>query len=268
MSVYEVHALRYARHERRAGENFLGGDPHDGPMPMDYFVWLVRDAGHTFVVDTGFNAEAARRRGRELLRCPSAALRLMGVDAGAVQDVIVTHLHYDHIGNFDLFPSATFHLQEREMYFATGRHMGDPAQSGAYDVEAVIGMVREVYKGRVRFHDGDAEIAPGLSVHHIGGHTLGLQAVRVRTGRGDVVLASDASHYYANMLEKRPFPIVYDVEEMIAGWERCCALANSADHVIPGHDPEVLVRYPPSAAGLEGIAARLDVAPLQRGCGL
>ena len=262
MSVYEIHALRYAHHERRAGENFLGGDPHDGPMPMDYFVWLVRDATHTFVVDTGFNAEAARRRGRELLRCPSAALKLLGVDAATVRDVIVTHLHYDHIGNFDLFPAATFHLQDREMSFATGRHMGDPAQSGAYDVEAVIGMVREVYKGRVRFHDGDADIAPGLSVHHIGGHTLGLQAVRVRTQRGHVVLASDASHYYANMIEKRPFPIVYDVAEMIAGWERCRALADSADHVIPGHDPQVLARYPESGAGLAGIAVRLDVPPL------
>lgn len=262
MSIYEIQALRYAHHARCAGENFLGGDPHDGPMPMDYFVWLVRDAKRTFVVDTGFNAEAARRRGRELLRCPSQALKLVGVDAVTVRDVIVTHLHYDHIGNFDLFPAATFHLQDREMSFATGRHMCEPAQSGAYDVEAVIGMVREVYKGRVRFHDGEAEIAPGLSVHHIGGHTLGLQAVRVHTQRGYVVLASDASHYYANMLEKRPFPIVYDVAEMIAGWERCRALADSAEHVIPGHDPEVLVRYPASGAGLEGIAVRLDVPPL------
>jgi len=36
--VYEVYAVKYARHERRASANFLGGDPHDGPMPIDYFV--------------------------------------------------------------------------------------------------------------------------------------------------------------------------------------------------------------------------------------
>lgn len=262
MPEYEIHALRYAHHERRAAENFLGGDPHDGPMPMDYFVWLVRDAERILVVDTGFNAEAARRRGRELLRCPSKALSLIGVEAQTVPDVIVTHLHYDHIGNFDLFPAATFHLQDSEMSFATGRHMADPEHSGAYDIEAVVGMVREVYKGRVRFHDGDGEIAPGISVHHIGGHTLGLQAVRVQTARGWVVLASDASHYYANMIERRPFPIVYDVPAMVAGWSRCRALADSDDHVIPGHDPEVLVRYPASLPGLEGVAVRLDLAPL------
>lgn len=262
MSAYEVYALRYAHHERRAGENFLGGDPHDGPMPMDYFVWLVRDATRTFVVDTGFNAETAKRRGRELLRCPAAGLKLLGVDASDVRDVIVTHLHYDHVGNFDLFPAARFHLQDKEMYFATGRHMSEPAQSGAYDVENVVGMVREIYRGRVRFHDGDAEIAPGLSVHHIGGHTLGLQAVRVQTARGFVVLASDASHYYANMNEKRPFPIVYDVPEMVAGWARVRALASSDGHVIPGHDPEVMRRFPPASAELAGIAVRLDREPL------
>lgn len=263
--TYEIYALRYARHDRRASENFLGGDPHDAPMPMDYFVWLVRNAERTFVVDTGFNAEAAARRKRELLRCPSEALRLVGVDAGDVRDVIVTHLHYDHIGNFDLFPRAIFHLQDREMAFATGRHMADAAQSHSYDIENVVGMVREVYRGRVRFHDGDAELAPGVTLHHIGGHTLGLQAVRVRTPRGHVVLASDASHYYANMLERRPFPIVFDVGEMRAGWARCRALADSDDHVIPGHDPEVLKRYPAAGPGLEGIVARLDAPPVTAG---
>ena len=260
--VYEIHAVRYARHDRRAAENFIGGDPHDGPMPMDYFVWVVRNDAHAFVVDTGFNAEAARRRGRELLRCPSAGLRQIGVDASSVTDVIVTHLHYDHIGNFDLFPAATFHLQDKEMYFATGRHMGRPDQSGAYDVEAVVGMVREVYKGRVRFYDGEAELASGVTLHHVGGHTLGLQVVRVRTRRGYVVLASDASHYYANMRERRPFPIVFDIDDMAAGWDRCVQLADSEDHVIPGHDPDVMRRYPAAGPQLEGVAVRVDLPPI------
>jgi glyoxylase-like metal-dependent hydrolase (beta-lactamase superfamily II) len=259
--VYEVYAVRYARHDRTSAENFIGGDPHDGPMPMDYFVWLVRNAQRSFVVDTGFNAEAAQRRGRELIRCPAAGLKALGADAARVRDVIVTHLHYDHIGNFDLFANATFHLQDKEMHFATGRHMGRPDQSHSYDVEAVVGMVREVYRGRVRFYDGEAELAPGLSVHHVGGHTLGLQVVRVRTARGFVVLASDASHFYANMRSRRPFPIVFDVDHMVAGWDRCVALADSADHVVPGHDPEVMRCYPAAAPGLEGLAVRLDVPP-------
>lgn len=257
-STYEVFAIKYARHERHARENFLGGDPHDGPMPLDYFVWLIRGAGREIVVDTGFSAATAARRGREHLRCPTEGLRCLGVDAATVRDVIITHLHYDHVGNFDLFPAATLHLQDREMQYATGRHMCDQVFSGAYDVEDVVGMVRRVYAGRVRFHEGDAELFPGVSVHLIGGHTMGIQAVRVMTRRGWVLLASDATHFYANMQETRPFPIVYSVADMVEGYRRMRGLAEWPTHVIPGHDPLVMERYPAASADLAGIAVRLD----------
>jgi glyoxylase-like metal-dependent hydrolase (beta-lactamase superfamily II) len=256
--AYEIYAIKYAHHERTASQNFLGGDPHDGPMPLDYFVWLVRGEGRDLLVDTGFNAAAAARRQRQLVRPVEQALSLMGVEPGDVRDVVITHLHYDHVGNFDLFPRATFHLQDLEMQFATGRCMCHEPMRHAFDVEDVVGMVRNVYAGRVRFHAGDAELAPGISVHLIGGHTMGLQVVRVATRRGHVVLASDASHYYANMGESRPFPIVYNVADMMEGWGRLLALADSATHVIPGHDPLVLERYPAPSKELQGIVVRLD----------
>jgi len=255
---HEVYAIKYAHHARRASENFIGGDPHDGPMPLDYFVWLIRGAGREIVVDTGFSAAMGMKRQRDHLRCPSDGLRLLGCDAGTVKDVVVTHLHYDHIGNFDLFPAATFHLQDLEMHYATGRHMAHPVFRGAYEVEEVVGMVRRAYAGRVRFHDGDGELAPGITLHLIGGHTMGLQVVRVATRRGWVVLASDASHFYANMEQVRPFPIVFNVADMVEGYARLRALAESDGHIIPGHDPLVLERYPAPAEALRGIAARLD----------
>lgn len=256
--AYELYAIKYAHHERRASQNFLGGDPHDGPMPMDYFVWLVRGAGIELVVDTGFNAATAARRQRQLLRPVDRALALMDVDAAKVRDVVITHLHYDHAGSFDVFPQASFHLQDLEMQYATGRNMRHEALRHAFEVEDVAGMVRRVYAGRVRFHAGDAELFPGLSLHLIGGHTMGLQVVRVATRRGWVVLASDASHYYANMVEGRPFPIVYNVGDMMDGWEKLRALADTPDHIVPGHDPEVLGRYPAPSEALHGIVARLD----------
>jgi len=255
---YEVYAIKYAHHARRASENFIGGDPHDGPMPLDYFVWLIRGAGREIVVDTGFSAPMAAKRQRDHLRCPAEGLGLLNVDAKKIREVVITHLHYDHVGNFDLFPAATFHLQDLEMNYATGRHMSQPVFSGAYEVEEVVGMVRRAYAGRVRFHDGDAELAPGISLHLIGGHTMGLQVVRVATRRGWVVVASDASHFYANMEQVRPFPIVYSLADMVEGYGRLRELADSPVHIIPGHDPLVLQRYPAPSAALQGIVARLD----------
>lgn len=258
---YAVYAIRYATREGRRGDHFLGGDPHDGPMAMDYFVWLLSGERRNYVVDTGFGAREAERRGRILLCTPAEGVARIGVDPRTVEDVVITHLHYDHAGTLEEFPGARFHLQDLEMSFATGRHMLHPTMRQPYSADDVLAMVRNVYAGRVVFHDGEAELAPGISLHRIGGHTMGLQVVRVRTRRGWVVLASDASHYYANMEEGRPFPIVYNVGDMIEGYARLRGLADSAAHIVPGHDPLVMDRYPAPQDDLDGTVVRLDVAP-------
>jgi glyoxylase-like metal-dependent hydrolase (beta-lactamase superfamily II) len=260
--TYEVYAIRYATVARKASENFIGGDPHESGARMDYFVWLARSAARTFIIDTGFNAGAANKRKREFLRSPAEGLKLLGVDAAAVENVILTHLHYDHVGNFDLFPRARFHLQDAELTYATGRYMATEFFSYAYEVDEVVAMVRNVYAGRVAFYDGDAQLAPGISLHHIGGHTKGLQAVRVWTRVGWLVLASDASHYYANMGEGRPFPVVANVMEMVDGWRKLHTLVDDPRHIVPGHDPLVMERYRAPSPTLEGIAVRLDAEPV------
>ena len=259
--TYELFAVKYASHSRTAAANFIDPpDPHEA-MPIDYFIWAAVSGERTFVIDMGFTAETAEDRGRTFLRCPTEALALIGVDAATVKDVIVTHFHYDHIGNFDKFPSAEFHLQDREMAFATGRHMLDATQGSSMNVDDVVGMVRHVYGRRVRFHDGDAELAPGISLHHIGGHTAGLQVVRVVTKRGSVVVASDACHLYANMELRNPFPVIFEKEKVLAGYDTLLDLAPSPARIVPGHDPLVMDRYPAVSDDLKGIAVRLDVEP-------
>lgn len=259
--TFELFDVKYASHRRTQAVNFVDPpDPHEA-MPMDYFIWAAVSARRTFVIDTGFKAEEGARRGRTILRCPIVGLKAIGVDAATVRDVIVTHFHYDHVGNFDKFPKADFHVQDSEMAFATGRHMLEKRNSSSMNVDDVVGMVRQVYKHRVRFHDGDSELAPGLILHHIGGHTAGLQSVRVRTRRGWVVVASDATHFFANMETRNPYPILFEPDAVLAGYDRLLELADSPDHVVPGHDPLVMERYPPVSEDLAGIAVRLDAAP-------
>jgi glyoxylase-like metal-dependent hydrolase (beta-lactamase superfamily II) len=258
---YEVYAIRYATRGARRRDNFIGGDPHDADMPLDYFVWLVRNSQRAFVVDMGFTAAVAERRKRDYLRTPREGLALLGVDTNTVSDVIVTHLHYDHVGTYADFPAARFHLQDDEMAYATGRYMRHSRFNHGYEPDDVVGVVRLVFKNRVVFHAGSAELAPGLSVHRIGGHTHGLQCARVLTHRGWVVLASDATHFYEHIEQTRCFPTVFNVGEMVDGYETLRRLADSMDHIIPGHDPLVMKRYPPATAPLAGIAVSLHVAP-------
>lgn len=260
--MWQVLALRYAHHERAAQANFLMpvADAHDA-MPMDYFVWLLRGSGgREILVDTGFDEATAARRGRTILRPVADCLRAVGTAPEAIRDVIVSHLHYDHAGNLGLFPNATFHIQDREVAFATGRHMCAACLRAPFEVEDVVKLVRAVYADRVVFHDGEGEIAPGVTVHHVGGHSDGIQMVRVATVRGPLILAVDAAHYYANIERQNPFPIVFDLGAMIQGWRRARQLAGGDDSlVIPGHDPLVRSRYPAVDDGAEVL--RLDLPP-------
>ena len=146
------------------------------------------------------------------------------------------------------------------MTYCTGRCMADPGVGGVFDAAAVTAMIHKVYAGRVQFHDGDEEIAPGISLHKVGGHTRGMQIVRVATARGWVVLGSDTAHFYANLEPGRPFPILDSLPAYIEAQRTALRLASSPQHFIPGHDPLVLARYPGARAGLEGVA-RLDLAP-------
>ena len=266
--IYEVHAVKYAHLPRKAWEVQINPDPHDADFPMDYFVWVaipIDESGHRtiggkpIVIDTGFNATIGKQRGREVKTNPADLLAHLDIDAKEVEDVIVTHLHYDHIGNWDRFPKARFHLQDKEMNFATGRHMCKDPFRHAYEVEDIVGMIRALYGKRVVFHDGDEEIAPGISVHLIGGHTAGIQSVRINTRNGWLVLASDASHYFWGINNDKLFAIVYSVADMLAGYDKLKKLAEGRiEMVIPGHDAEVTKRFPASKKGLEGICMRLD----------
>ncbi|NVN88331.1 MAG: N-acyl homoserine lactonase family protein [Rhodopseudomonas sp.] len=257
--VHEIYALRYATMSPRTPQmNFLTPDPHETTAAdLDYFVWLIRGACGDILVDTGFNHAAAAARNRKLTLNPVEALAAFGVDAAAIRNVVITHLHYDHAGNLDRFPNARFHLQDREMSYATGRCMCNGVLRHPFSVEDVTLMVRHVYAERVTFHQGDGEVAPGVSLHRVGGHSDGLQVVRVATARGPVVLASDASHYYANMHRRNPFPIVYNVGEMCDGWDIAARLAGHPDRVIPGHDPLVAEIYPRASAAVDAFALHL-----------
>jgi glyoxylase-like metal-dependent hydrolase (beta-lactamase superfamily II) len=264
LDAYEIFAVRYAtKQDRKRSENIILADLHEGVMPIDYFVWVIRNSNRTIIVDTGFEHGEGKKRGRQVLRLPREGLAMIGIEAARVESVVITHMHYDHAGTLEDFPAARFHVQEREVFYATGRHMSEPQPfAAAYVAEHVCTLVRRVFEGRVVFHDGVSELVPGVSLHRIGGHTMGMQCVRVWTARGWVVLASDAAHFYENMEKRAPFPVVYSVADVIDGYRTMRGLADSDRHVIPGHDPLVMARYPAPEKGLQGIVARLDVDPI------
>lgn len=245
MSTWQVHALKYAdRNNRTRVESFLFDDNHDAPHPMDYFIWVLRREGEVILVDSGYDGAEATERGRPIIRDPREALAGIGIRAEDITQLIVTHLHYDHAGGLHLFPNATIHLQEAEMAYATGPCMCHGALQMPFTAEHICEAVRRVFQGRCVFHAGDSEVSEGVTVHCLGGHSRGLQAVRVRTDAGWLCLASDATHFYENVFESKPFPIVVDLENMLGGFKTLHRLASDRSLIVPGHDPLVTEFFP------------------------
>ena len=209
-------------------------------------------------MDTGFDNGEGNRRGRTVERLPAAALASLGINATLVEDVIITHLHYDHAGTLSHFPSAKFHIQEQEMRFATGKWMLDNAERVAYTADHVAELVYRLFEKRVVFHDGDGEVAPGITVHCMPGIPW---VRRVKTKRGWVLLASDSSHYYEHWVKRIPFSICWHDGDLLASYDRFEGLADSEDHVIPGHDPIVRSIYPAAPTPLKDHIIRLDEVP-------
>lgn len=256
--TYEIFAIKYGERVGTRGSIFIGGDPHEAPLAMDYFVWAIRNGERAIVVDTGFSKAEGERRGRTYTQSPADGLRKVGIDPDAVEDVIITHMHYDHAGNLGLFPNARFHIQTTEVAFATGRGITFGVLGHSFTREDTLSVVQATFANRVQYYHGDGEIAPGINVHLIGGHAAGLQCVSVETARGRVILASDVAHYYESFLEEPSFTTHVHMIGMLEGYRTLRRLAPSDSHIVPGHDPLVLQRYPAAAPGLEGMAVRLD----------
>lgn len=244
--VFQVTAIKYATVERLRKDNFL--HPVDGDaqasMRLDFFVWLIVGHGATVLVDTGFSPLSALVRRRQYLVSPVDSLKALGYAPQDVQDVVATHLHYDHAGNIGDFAGARVWVQERELQYATGRCMCEAKASHFFSAEDVGTLIKRLYQGSVMLVDGMHRLRDGIELYRVGGHTDGLQVVRVRTASGWIVLASDAAHYYENLAKGNPFPAIFSVEDMQAGYRTLRQLADGEDHIVPGHDPLVGERYP------------------------
>jgi glyoxylase-like metal-dependent hydrolase (beta-lactamase superfamily II) len=245
--TYEVFAVRYGMLDSRKSELYYRyesyGDP-DGPASMAYYFWVLRSGTTTILVDTGFDPAAAARRGRTCLVAPLDALRQLGVAPETVSTIVVTHLHYDHIGNLHAFPHAELIVPERELEFWAGPFASRQQFAPHVEAEEIEIVRRAAAEGRVRTTDGTEEIVDGVVAISVGGHSPGQQVTVVEGSAGTVVLASDAVHLYEELEQDRPFAVMHDLEQMYAAYDLLNDLARSRDAVVvPGHDPEVFLRH-------------------------
>ena len=240
---YDVHALRYStRGGSKANEFFryeLYGRP-DEPIGMDYFFWLLRNGERTVLVDCGFHRERAAAKKRVQDTDPLELLARMDVRPGDVDHVIISHMHYDHVGNVELFPNATFSIAREEYDYWSGPYGNRELMTVLVDPEEVRIVQDLARQERLHFIDGSEQLFPGVVVTRLGGHTPGQVMVEVGTDSGQIVLASDAIHYYEEMELDRPFNLFNDLGGMYRAYDLLRELdARPGTTVVAGHDPRV-----------------------------
>jgi glyoxylase-like metal-dependent hydrolase (beta-lactamase superfamily II) len=246
-SGWNVLAVRYGTLETTRADAYYRyqayGEP-DGPQRLDYFFWVVRRPDETILVDTGFDPEVGRRRGRTCLIEPAEAMAQLGVGPETVSRVVLTHLHYDHTGNLDRFPDAELLVPARELDFWLGPLARRAQFAHAVEPTELGQVLAAVDGGRVRRLEGGEEIAQGVHAVLLGGHSPGQIALGIDSRGGWVVLASDAMHFYEELERDRPFGVVADLAEMYEAYDTLRELAGPGAHLVPGHDAEVMTRYP------------------------
>ena len=260
-AVWEVWAVRVATANRPARDNYLHPGDRTGEEAIDFIVFVAACGEDVVVIDTGFSREAGERRGRFLQLSAADAVRVAGLDPATVRTVVLSHLHYDHAGNVEDFPDAQVVVQQAELEYAAGPAMRHHRLNHFFEADDVVTIIRRLYAGSVTVLDGDHDLLPGFELRLVAGHTRGSQVARIRTDRGWIVLACDGAHYFDNICERNPFPALVDLEQVFDGYERIEALASSAAHIIPGHDPRLFELYGsvPNEAGQ--VVAALHTPP-------
>ncbi len=252
--AYEVYAVRYATlRDFPVSALVQGAEPgRKLDIAMTFWVLKGRD-GRTVLVDAGFYRPRLleQRKGVADFTRPDKALGQLWIKPEEVTDVVVTHMHWDHADGVDLFPKAQVWIQKDEFAYYT-REATKPGTHGAgTELNYVTALVKLNTEGRVRLVDGDAkEILPGVTVYTGGRHTFASQYVGVNSKVGRVVIASDNLYLYENLDKHVPIAQTFDAKANLAAQDRMKQLATSPRLIVPGHDPEVFVRFPKPGNGV------------------
>lgn len=242
--TWRIDAIRYATISGFPVRALVAGADSTRKLDIAMMFWLIQGPGDRRVlVDAGFYRQKFIDdwKPADFVR-PSDALERFGVSPATVTDIVISHVHWDHLDGADLFPRARIWIQREEYDYYVGAD-GTPAHAAIDSLDAAMlaGLMRA---GRVTLVEGDGqEILPGVTAYTGGKHTYASQYLGVRIAKGTAVLASDNLYLYENLDRHRPIAQTLDSTSNLAAQDRMKTIASAPRLIVPGHDPAVFQRF-------------------------
>jgi len=242
---YQIYAIKYATIRKFPVSGLIKDPDPKKKMDIAMMFWLVKGNGRNILVDAGFyHHELFAGWDIADYQRPDDSLKRVGLKPEDITDVILTHAHWDHADGADLFPKATLWMQKDEYSYYTMDAWQADGRSGGIDKEDVKAWLIANMNGSLRLTAGNKEILPGIKVYIGGRHTFASQYVSVQTKNGPVVLASDNVYLYENLDKHLPIVQTFDEKSNLAAQENMRKIVKDIRFIIPGHDPQVMTRFP------------------------
>jgi glyoxylase-like metal-dependent hydrolase (beta-lactamase superfamily II) len=250
-ATYEAFALRFGILPAFPVSGLVAGANQSRTIDVPVMVSLLKGNGRQVLIDSGFYRQKFIDRWKVRdFRTPAAAAEAAGVKPEAITDIIISHVHWDHVDGVDLFPNATVWIQREEYRYYTGEAWQSGATHGGVDEEDMRVLLNVNMRGHLRFVDGDdQEIIPGIRCYTGGRHTWASQFVSARLATGTAVFTSDNVYLYENLDKHVPIAQTLDAVSNLKAQDRIKALASNPRLIVPGHDPAVFTRFPSTGDG-------------------
>jgi glyoxylase-like metal-dependent hydrolase (beta-lactamase superfamily II) len=250
---YDVYAVRFATLANFPVSSLVAGADRARRMDIAMMIWVLKGAdGRIALVDSGFHREQYFRQFtvRDYIK-PSEAIAPLGLKPEDITDIFLTHMHWDHAGGVDLFPSARVWIQKDEYDYYTGDAWQSRTTHGGIDADDVLEIVKRNTQGKVSFVRGDDDTSlSGIGFGVGGKHTWQSQFVTVQLRERVAVVASDNMYLYENLDAHAPIAQTLDAASNLRAQDRMRSIASEPRLLVPGHDPAVFTRFPKVTDGI------------------
>ncbi|MDY0289047.1 MAG: N-acyl homoserine lactonase family protein [Sphaerochaeta sp.] len=239
---YTITPLRVGEFKSFEKSRFTYDRNYGEKIDVAIIAWLVRGEGRNILIDSGPPLQEAQGNKHDLNMDLGNGgllkeLAHFGLDPIDIDTIILTHLHWDHAYNLELFPQAQLYVQKRELEYAVNPL---PLHRITYEVGIINSSPYWApFLGRFNVLDGNEELFDGIKILLLPGHTPGLQGVLVDTVEGRYLIASDSFPLFENIEESIPNGIHVD----LLAWFTSLAIIKKTDAtILPGHDLKVFKR--------------------------